>query len=310
MNTIKKELNYQVLLVMLFLLFGIKSNAQAPQIAGTQSEESTRALAKIIVIPYTKQTEDVRTVLDENPYIRTAVSMVKEAFDQRGWSTVDFVANLRAAQANAAFTADRDSNFKSDLLTSSGADFYVQVDVQITRNDAGVASNTVLNITAFETHTGASFSNKTGICKFASEDYEKLIGKAFAEIQEEFLNTLLLKTDEIREIGRATIVEFNLEEGSKLNFDIELPSGDYLNEIIEDWISTNAYKGRANLSGILENKIMFDEVRIPLYDQETSKPYNLNRFASEVIKYLRTKGVQATRNVHGQKMYITIKSIS
>lgn len=44
--------------------------------------------------------------------MRTAVSKVKEAFDQRGWSTVDFVANLRAAQANAAFTSDRQSNFK------------------------------------------------------------------------------------------------------------------------------------------------------------------------------------------------------
>ena len=303
MQVVKKNIIYRFLFVLLLASSSIFS--QAPQITGTQSDESTRAAAKIMVVPYTKQNEDVRTVLDENPHIRTAVSMVKEAFDQRGWSTVDFVANLRAAQANAAFTSDRQSTFKSDLLTTSGADFYVQADVQITTDESG--TNTVLNLTAFETHTGASFSNKTGTSKFTSSDYEKLIKKAFEGIQEEFLNTLMVKTDEIREIGRACMVEFNLDENAGTDFDSELASGEYLNELIEDWISTNAYKGRANLSGILDNKMIFDEVRIPLYDQETNKPYNLNRFASEVIKYLRSKGVQATRNIHGQKMYVTIK---
>ena len=151
------------------------------------------------------------------------------------------------------------------------------------------------------------FLIKTGTSKFTSSDYEKLIKKAFEGIQEEFLNTLMVKTDEIREIGRACMVEFNLDENAGTDFDSELASGEYLNELIEDWISSNAYKGRANLSGILDNKMIFDEVRIPLYDQETNKPYNLNRFASEVIKYLRSKGVQATRNIHGQKMYVTIK---
>ncbi|MCD0476236.1 DUF6175 family protein [Flavobacterium sp. EDS] len=305
MHILKNYINYRFVFIFVLIFCSNCFFAQAPQIAGTQSDESTRAAAKIMVVPYNKQNEDIRTVLDDNPHIRTAVSKVKEAFDQRGWSTVDFVANLRAAQANAAFTSDRQSNFKSDLLTTSGADFYVQVDVQITTDESG--TNTVLNLTAFETHTGASFSNKTGTSKFASNDYEKLITKAFERIQEEFLNTLMVKTDEIRDIGRACMVEFNLDENVGIDFDSPIASGEYLNELIEDWIAKNAYKGRANLSGILENKMLFDEVRIPLYDQETNKPYNLNRFASEVIKYLRSKGVQATRNIHGQKMYVTIK---
>lgn len=307
MRILKNKVLSYIVSAFSVLFFGGNALAQAPTITGTQSDESTRAAAKIMVVPYNKQDEDIRTVLDDNPHIRTAVSKVKEAFDQRGWSTVDFVANLRAAQANAAFTSDRQTNFKSDLLTTSGADFYVQVDVQIITSDSG--TSTVLNVTAFETHTGASFSNKTGTSKFASNDYEKLISKAFEQIQEEFLNTLMVKTDEIREIGRATMVEFNLDENTTIDFDSEInSSGEYLNEIIEDWISTNAYKGRANLTGILENKMVFDEVRIPLYDQETNKPYNLNRFATEVIKFLRSKGIQASRNIHGQKIYITIKA--
>ncbi|WP_316822607.1 DUF6175 family protein [Pedobacter gandavensis] len=280
-------------------------NAQA-QIAATRSTEMTRAAAKIMVVPYNKQDENIQTVLDNNPAIRTAVSKVKEAFDQRGWSTVDFVANLRAAQANAAFTADRQATFKSDLLSGSGADFYVQVDVQNSTDDAG--TNITLNVTAFETHSGASFSNQTASSgRFATNDVEKLIIKAFEKMQEEFMNNLMVKTDEIRDIGRALVIHFNLDENCKIDFDAELDGGSFLNEAIEEWISANAFRGRANLAGIVENKMIFDEVRIPLFDQETDKPYNPNKFANEIIRFLKSKNLTATRNVKGQSLFVTIK---
>lgn len=276
------------------------------QIAATASNEVERAAAKIMVVPFNKTDEDIRTVLDNNPYIRSAVSKVKESFDQRGWSTVDFVANLKAAESNAAFTMDRQNNFKSDLITGSGADIYVQVDTQVSTDDSGSSVNLIL--TAFESHTGASFSNKTGNSgRFRTNDYDKLIEKAFDQINEDFLNMLMSKTDEIREIGRAIIIHFNLDESAEIDFDVELSGGQFLNEAIEDWIGQNAYKGRANLSGIVENKMLFDEVRIPLFDQETGRPYNPNRFANEVIRFLKSNNITATRNVKGQNLFVTIK---
>ena len=77
--------------------------------------------------------------------------------------------------------------------------------------------------------------------------------------------------------------------------------------MIEDWIGLNAYQGRANLVGIIENKMLFDEVRIPLFDQETGRPYNPNRFANEVIRFLRSHGITATRNIKGPNLFVTIK---
>lgn len=276
------------------------------QLAATQSSERARAAAKIMVVPYSKQGENIQTVLDDNPSVRTAVIKVKEAFDQRGWSTVDFVANLRAAQANSAFTADRQSNFKTELLTGSGADLYVQVDVQNNTDDNG--TNITLNLTAFETHTGASFSNQTASSgRFATSDVEKLISKAFEKIQEEFLNNLMVKTDEIRDIGRALVIHFNLDENCALDFDAEVGDGSFLNEVIEEWLAENAFQGRSNLAGIIENKMIFDEVRIPLFDQETDKPYNPNRFANEIIRFLKSKDITATRNIKGQNLFVTIK---
>lgn len=290
----------------LLLIFLMSASISFSQIAATASNEMERAAAKLMVVPYNKSDEDIRTVLEDNPYIRSAVSKVKESFDQRGWSTIDFVANLKAAESNMAFTMDRQSSFKSDLITGSGADIYVQVDTHVSTDDSGTSINLIL--TAFESHTGASFSNKTGNSgRFKTNDYEKLIDRAFDQIREEFLNTLMDKTDEIREIGRAIILHFNLDEEAEIDFDAEVDGGEFLNEIIEDWVSLAAYQGRANLAGITENKMLFDEVRIPLFDQETGRPYNPNRFANEVIRFLRSKNIRATRNVKGQNLFITVK---
>lgn len=292
-----------VKLLLLCLMF---TSSGFAQIAATQSDQVERASAKIMVVPYNKADEDIRTILEENPYIRSAVSKVKESFDQRGWATIDFVSNLRAAESNAAFTMDRQSSFKSDLITGSGADIYVQVDTHVSSDESGTSINLIL--TAFETHTGASFSNKTGSSgRFRTNDYERLIDRAFDQISEEFLNTLLVKTDEIREIGRAIILHFNLDESAEIDFDTELGNGEFLNEAIEDWVFLNAYQGRASLAGIVENKMVFDEVRIPLYNQETGRPYNPNRFANEVIRFLKSNNITATRNVKGQNLFVTIK---
>jgi len=290
-------------LVMCFL----QTFSTFAQIASTRSDEVERAQAKLMVVPYTKTGEEVKSILDDNPYIRSAMSMVKQSFDQRGWTTVDFVASLRAAESNRAFQMDRQADFKADLIAGSGADIYVEVDTQLTTDDSGSASVTLV-LQAFEAHSGASFSNQSeNSGRFNTQDYDKLIEKAYDRIREEFLNMLLTKTDEIREIGRAIKIELNLHEDAELDFDAEVGDGDFLNEAIEEWIYTNAYKGRANLSGITEKSMAFDEVRIPLFDQESGRPYNPKRFASELIKFLRSNEVSASRNVKGQNLFITIK---
>lgn len=301
------SINKNILKTGLLLICFVFSSISVAQISSTQSDVAERASARLMVVPYNKADEDIRTVLDDNRYIRAAVTIVKQSFDQRGWSTIDFVASLRAAEANAAFSMDRQSSFKSDLISESGADIYVQVDAEVAENAQG-RTNVNLILTAFESHTGASFSNYVGSSGYYENvDSDKLIEMAYHKIREEFLNMLMDKTDEIREIGRAIIIQFNLDQEAEIDFDTELSDGDFLNEAIEDWIYTNAFRGRANLSGLVENRMIFDEVRIPLYDQATNRPYNPNRFANEIIRFLRSKDVSATRNIKGQNLFITIK---
>src|SRR5574344_780485 len=75
---------------------------------------------KIMVIPYTKEGEDLRTVLENDENKRIAITKIKEGFDSRGFTTVDFVAKLKAAKDNNAFTSDNQTDIKSQIIQMSG----------------------------------------------------------------------------------------------------------------------------------------------------------------------------------------------
>ena len=86
---------------------------------------------KIMVIPYTKEGEDIRSVLEEDVNKRITLTKIKEAFDSRGFTTVDFTARLKAMSQSAVFNADNQSDLKSQLIEMSGADIYVEAEIEI-----------------------------------------------------------------------------------------------------------------------------------------------------------------------------------
>ena len=122
-------MNKYLITIFSVLLFGSRS------IALTNTPVVTTVQPKIMVIPYTKEGEDIRTVLEADVNKRIALTKIKEAFDSRGFTTVDFTAKLKAAGDNAIFAADNQTDLKSQIIWMSGADVYVEAetDVQIGR---------------------------------------------------------------------------------------------------------------------------------------------------------------------------------
>lgn len=66
--------------------------------AGAQGNSNIRVRTvqpKIIVIPFTKEGEDLRKVAENDPLFLRAQTMIKEAFDRRHFTTVDFFGALK-----------------------------------------------------------------------------------------------------------------------------------------------------------------------------------------------------------------------
>lgn len=262
---------------------------------------------KIIVIPFTKEGEDIRTILEADVNRRVAVTKVKEAFDNRNFTTVDFTAKLKSAMDDQLFTSNSQTDMKTQLVEMSGADIYVEVEVppMIVTNGGNSAR---LILTGYDVSTGNSLSNK--VCespKFYTSDYGALVTKALSTCSEEFLNTMQTKFTDIVENGRSVKLNFTLAQGSKYKFSTEIqPDGLPFSDVLETWMSENSYKNNYHIQGTTDLKMLFDDVRIPLKD-ETGKNYNPNKFALKVFQFLKTKGMTSTKEIKNGTIFITIK---
>lgn len=262
---------------------------------------------KIMVIPYVKQGEDLRTILENDVNKRIAITKIKEAFDSRGFTTVDFVAKLKAANSNATFANDTKTDLKTMIVQSSGADIYVEAEVDVLLSSNG---NSVKMITtAYECSTGNSLANKVGESgKFYTDDIGKLASKAIEGIAEDFLNVMQTKFTDMVENGKSVIINFAFDENSDYQMSTEVGNqGLLLSDEIELWMESHAYKNNYHIQGTTDNQMIFDDVRIPLKDPANGNNYNANKFALEIFKFMKSLGLTISRDIKGNTIFITIK---
>lgn len=288
------------ILLLLLLLF--------VSIAKVTAQTTTATVQpKIMVIPYTKEGEDLRTILEDDVNKRITLAKIREAFDNRGFTTLDFTARLKAISQNAVFTSDYQIDLKSQLIEMSGADIYVEAEMDVLMSATGNSVKVI--VTAYDVSTGASLANKVGDSgKFYTDDIGKLASKSIGQCAEEFLNTIQMKFSDIVENGRSVIINFGFDQNSSYSMSSEVGiQGLQLSDELELWMENNAYKNNYHIQGTTDKQMIFDDVRIPLKDPKTGNNYNTNKFTLEIFKFMRKLGLQIQRDIKGTTIYITIK---
>ena len=261
---------------------------------------------KIMVIPYLKEQEDIRTMLEADVNKRIVVTKIKEAFDTRGFTTVDFVAKLEASKNNALFSYKNKSDVKSQIIEMSGADVYVEAEINVLFSDSG--NSVKIIITAYDISTGNSLSSKIGESgKFYTDDIGKLAARAIGLCADDFLNVMQNKFTDIVNNGRSIVIYFGFAENSQYTMSSEVGyQGLFLSDEIEMWMEQNAYKNNYHIQGTTDYQMIFDDVKIPLKDQSTGNSYNPNKFALEIFKFLRTLHLDGKREIKGNTIFISI----
>ena len=273
----------------------------------TVNKDVVTVQPKIMVVPYTKEGEDIRSILEEDVNRRIAITKIKEAFDSRGFTTVDFTAKLKAATDNAIFSSENKEDLKTRIIQMSGADVYVETEVNTLMSPSG--NSVTIIITGYEISTGNSLANKVGESgKFYTDDIGKLASKAIENCADDFLNVMQNKFTDIVNNGKSIIVNFSFSEGS-IN-KMSSPAGSnglQLSDEIELWMEQKSFKNNYHIQGTTDNQMIFDDVRIPLKDPVSGNNYNSNKFALEILKFMKELGFSITRDIRGNTIYITIQ---
>ena len=275
-------------------------------LASANAQQTVTVQPKIMVVPFVKEGEDIRNVLENDVNKRIVLTKIKEAFDSRGFTTVDFLGRLKALSKANGLAMDNQSDLKTMIIQQSGADIYVDAEIDVVLSGSGNGVKVIM--TAYDTSTGNSLANKVGDSgKFYTDDIGRLASKAVEGQADAFLNVMQTKFNDIVANGRSINVTIGFAQTSQYSMSSEVGANGFaLSDEIEMWMSENAYKGNYHIQGTTEKQMIFDDVRIPLKD-DNGNNYNINKFGLKFMMFVRKMGLQIGRDISNNTLIITIK---
>lgn len=269
--------------------------------------DSTPAyLPTIMVIPFAKEGVDWRDRLERDKVMRTAITAVREGFDQAGYSTVDLRARLRQLANDQAIEWGNQTSVKQQVIEVSGADIYVEVEPIITESYNGATGGVIL--TAYDAVSGISLANHTGHSpSFYTKQFERLVLKATELALPEFIPQMTEGFQDMMMAGRILSLNISLDAGASYDLDSPVTGGDLLlAEVIANWLGENTLRGQYHLQGMTATKMLVDQLRIPFFHPTNGQPYRAYLFAVKLRNFLRSIGYDCERDVQGNKIFITL----
>lgn len=256
---------------------------------------------------------DYRKALQTDPDLLLAISKIGEMMAERGFPLKDLGSSLKSLDTEAAeesVTAmDQGGIAESPidkLRKVAKADIWMQLTWTI--NSVGPKKSLTFNLQGLDAYTDKQIAaaSGTGNPTFSVE-LPVLLEEAILSRIDQFNNQLQTFFDDLFANGREVSLECRRTNDSDINFESDC-NGDELSFIIEDWLAANTQEGRFNTADATENRMKFEQVRIPLF-LENGRALDTRTWARNLQRELRTKHhIKAKLSTKGLgQAYITIE---
>ena len=301
----KNKFSVIVLLTLLLI-------ARGSQMSAGQTPAANRIPPKIMVIPKLKDGQELKAMYDSSANIRIAIAKIEEALLRRKANLVSFDAQLKQVIQNGQMNraAGNQEDYRSLVLQTSGADIYVEAEVNVIRYTQYNANSVSVILTGFQNGTSNLLGVKEGRSRInATEDVGLLTSLAMDTISEGLLDLMQIRFDDIRENGQSIYVQFTLGPNARYTFDSELGSpARMLSECVDDWFQQHTVHGVFNNQGVTSNMLIISDARIPFKNPANPNAnYTGQNFYSDINKFMKTLGIQGKREIGtNNKILITI----
>jgi len=277
-----------------------------------QTQAAKTPKPKIMVIPKIKEGEDLKKMYDSSQNIRVAIAKIEEVFLGKEANLVSFDAKLKQVEQNRRInsTSGNQEDSKSMVLQMSGADVYVEAEVNVVRHSQFNANSVSVILNAYQNGTSNLLGVKEGRSRInATEDIGLLTSLAMDTISVGFLNLMQIKWDDIYKNGQSIYVQFTL--GSNVRYDFESELGHpakMLSELIDDWFQQHTVNGVFNNQGVVGNMMIISDARTPLKNPANPNAnYTGQNFYSDISKFIKSLGLQLRREIGtNNKIIITL----
>jgi hypothetical protein len=252
----------------------------------------------------TEVVPDYKRALQNDPQLLTGITVIGQMMADRGFPLKLMEQELKNLNQESAEDALLTSKSGSDVAESpvdrlkktSKSDIILQVTWLVNRT--GPKYSLTFNLQGIDAYTNKQIAacQGTGDPTFSAE-LPVLIEESIANHLETFTTQLQNHFDDMFENGREITLRVKKWDDSEFDLESEFEDTE-LSDIIEDWVSANTIKGRFNTTDATENYMYFEQVRIPLFD-DNQRAMDARRWTRGLINKLKTLGVPAKLMMKG-----------
>lgn len=235
---------------------------------------------------------DYAKAFQNNSDLHLVIAKINELMTERGFPLKDLEACLKTLKNESAEDALLTSKSGSEvnenpidkLKKVAKADILMQI--AWTVNQTGPKKSITFVLKGMDAYTDKQIAGAsgTGLPSFTAE-LPVLLEEAVLSHLDNFNSQLQKHFDDLFTNGREIILRIKTFGSNSLETEIE---GEELGKHIEDWVHDNTEKNRFSTSDATENMMLFEQVRIPLYDAN-NRAVDARSWARGLQKMLKEK---------------------
>ena len=240
----------------------------------------------MVKIPNYKQ------AFQENSEVLLVISQINGLMAERGFPLKNMESAIKSLESNNAEDNMRSSKSGASVNESpidalkkvAKADIIMQLTWTV--NTTGPKKSVSFNLQGLDAYTDKQIATATGTGSPSfSAEVPVLLSEAVLSQIDRFNDALQTHFDDLFENGREIIV--TIKTWDDFDGDLETEYGDEeLGIIIEDWFADNTVKGRFSTTDMTETMALFEQVRIPIYN-EKGRAIDAKRFVRKLSKKLK-----------------------
>lgn len=234
---------------------------------------------------------DYKAAFQEDTELGQVISKIGGLMADQGFPLKDAAQELkileqRAAEDNMTMSSSSGASFNEsplDMLKKRAkADIMLQLWWKVNKVDGQKSVSFTLD--ALDSYTGKRIASATGNGEPSNDIVAELLMKAVQGNMSEFVGRLDSYFSDLLENGRE--VSIFIKTWDSWGYDLEEEfDGEFLQDIIDNWMYDNTVSGRYSLADATETFMRFEQVRIPLYD-ERGRSIDSRKFTNNLRKYL------------------------
>lgn len=237
---------------------------------------------------------DYDKAIISNIDLNLVISKIGEMMTERGFPLKDLASTIKSIKQQEVEESVTMSKSGDMLMESpleklnkvAKADILIMLTWKI--NKIGPQKSVTFNLQGIDAYTNKQIAAASGTGRNSSNsEVAVLLEDAVLSYIDPFNSQLQSHFDDLFTNGREVSLVCRRWSGSELDFESYV-SDEELGVLIEDWVADNTVEGRFSTTDYSENRLFFEQVRIPLFN-ESGRAIDTRRWASGLVRFLRTE---------------------